>query len=139
MDLELEFDWTIEINCHPVPKKAPHFNSQGRAYTPQVARIFHNDLKTIIAAQCPQEPFAGPLSVRVVIFLERPKSISKTQRRYPVTRNTGDCDNHTKMIMDAAQDAGLLKDDAQIVDLYAFKRYADDYPPGIILSVKEIL
>lgn len=51
----------------------------------------------------------------------------------PSTRTTGDIDKHARNILDALQDAGVIKDDAQVVDLRVSKRYASVAGARIIL------
>ena len=66
-------------------------------------------------------PHAGPVEVRIGLIFPRPKS-SKNGAR-PSTRTTGDIDKHARNILDALQDGGLIKDDAQVIGLAVTKYY----------------
>jgi Holliday junction resolvase RusA-like endonuclease len=56
----------------------------------------------------------------VTLRFARPKS-RKTGE--PASRSTGDVDKHARNLLDALQDSGLFKDDAQVVNLSIAKRY----------------
>jgi Holliday junction resolvase RusA-like endonuclease len=45
---------------------------------------------------------------------------------YPTNLRTGDVDKLARLVLDALQDAEVLPDDAQVVELLARKAYADD-------------
>ena len=93
-------------------------------------RIIHSSKKLIpwrdqviagIQAQQP-DPFDGPVSVRIHVFLPMPK---KPMNALPISRATGDIDKHARCTLDALQLSGILKDDSQVVDLHICKRYAE--------------
>ena len=65
-------------------------------------------------------PELGPVTVGVTLRFARPKS-RKTGE--PASRSTGDVDKHARNLLDALQDSGLFKDDAQVVNLSIAKRY----------------
>lgn len=46
--------------------------------------------------------------------------------RYPTALRTGDVDKLARLVLDALQDAAVLDDDAQVVEVLARKAYADD-------------
>ena len=68
-------------------------------------------------------PHTGAVAVRIRLFFNKPKSAPKTREILPSTRSTGDSDKHARNIFDALQDAGVIKDDAQVVDHHVSKRY----------------
>lgn len=135
METQNEYSWTAEVGMEPVPKGRPRFTSQGRAYTPPRTRKAEEFLQKMLNRQAPKETFEGPISVRVIIYLPKPKSVKN--REYPHVRP--DLDNFVKLVLDGAQKAGIFKDDGQICDLTAFKRYAEnELEPRIILSINPL-
>lgn len=131
METAIEYDWNFEIAMDPVPKGRPRFTSKGFAYTPPKTRKAEEFLSKMLNLQAPKTPFEGPISVRVIIFLPKPKS---TKRKYPHVRP--DLDNFVKLVLDGAQKAGIFNDDGQICDLLCYKRYSEE--ARIILSVNPL-
>lgn len=87
------------------------------------------------------QPLAGPLAVRLVFALPRPASAPKTRRVWPSGR-VGDVDKLARSVLDSLTDAGVWRDDAQVVDLHVVK----DYPgpavaqtvPGVLITVHRV-
>jgi len=88
---------------------------------------------TTIMAQQPQ-PFDGPVSVRLGIFLP---ALKKPKHQLPITRSAGDIDKHARTILDALQLSGIIADDSQVVDLKVSKRYAENIP-GVSIHIRAI-
>jgi Holliday junction resolvase RusA-like endonuclease len=84
-------------------------------------------------AQQPQ-PFDGPVSVRLGIFLP---ALKKPKHQLPITRSAGDIDKHARTILDALQLSGIIADDSQVVDLKVSKRYAENIP-GVSIHIRAI-
>lgn len=92
----------------------------------------------------------GPVELNVVFWIARPKSAPKTRDVRPLTRGGGDWDKLARAIGDSLVDAGVMKDDSQIVEAHVSKRYAvtRDLPifikgyhweqPGAFVMVREI-
>lgn len=84
----------------------------------------------------PGHPVEGPVAVAIALLFPKPKSAPKTRPILPSTRATGDGDKHARNIFDALQDAGVIKDDAQVVDHSVSKRYcATGQVPGARIVV----
>jgi Holliday junction resolvase RusA-like endonuclease len=66
-------------------------------------------------------PLVGAVTVHAAFAVRRPKSV---RRRYPIVKP--DLDKLQRAIGDALVDAGLIKDDCQIVGWNPTKRYQDD-------------
>ena len=66
-------------------------------------------------------PYTGPVNVLIELEFVAPKK----RQPLPSTRTTGDLDKHARNILDALQDAAVLKDDCVVVDLRISKRYSD--------------
>ncbi len=74
----------------------------------------------------------GAVSVQADLLLPRPKSAPR--RLWPITRSSGDVDKHGRNILDALVDAGVVRDDSQVVSLRVTKAY-DVGEPMAILSI----
>lgn len=66
----------------------------------------------------------GGVELHVTFWLARPKAAPKTRDILPLTRGGGDWDKLARAIGDSLVDAGVMKDDSQIVDAYVRRRYA---------------
>ena len=76
-------------------------------------------------------PMDGPVSMTISAYVPRPKRVADD---FPIRRP--DLDNLIHKITDRF--IGLFyHDDAQIVRLSAWKRYADGRPPGLDITVEE--
>lgn len=74
-----------------------------------------------------------PVDIELTFTIERPSSHYGTGRnaqrlrdnapRHPSTHGTGDIDKLARLAIDALQDAGVLPNDAQVVDLTCRKRF----------------
>jgi len=73
------------------------------------------------------EPFSGPLSVMVTAWVRQPQSIAKRDRLTAQPTRRPDLDNYCKLALDGC--SPLWRDDAQVVELVARKRYALDGSP----------
>lgn len=90
-------------------------------------------------------PYLGPLDVTLTITVLRPASVPYKQREWPITRNHGDIDKHTRSVLDALTTSELIDDDSQIVHVDVWQCYPDTWNcpgrldrPGITLRVEEI-
>lgn len=85
------------------------------------------------------EPLDGPLWLRMVFTLAKPASRPKTRKSYPDTKP--DLSKLQRSTEDALTDAGLIKDDARIVEyLRAAKVFPGEDPealdtPGVMIHV----
>lgn len=96
------------------------------------------------------EMILGGVAMSVDFWIARPKSAPKRRDIRPLTRGGGDWDKLSRAIGDSLVDAGVMKDDSQIVEAHIVKRYAvtRDLPifregihweqPGAAIVVKEI-
>lgn len=63
--------------------------------------------------------------------------VKPTSPKYPVVKP--DLDKVTRLLLDAAKDARLIRDDAHVIDLHVSKRYADMLEPtGMNITLEEI-
>jgi len=96
----------------------------------------------VAATGLPQ--FEGPLQVRMVFVMPRPKSHrckSGVPREsapiYPISKP--DVDKLWRLASDALTHAGVWADDSRVVDMKASKRYDDREPAGVMITVEEIV
>ena len=84
----------------------------------------------------PREPYTGPVAVSLTFFMKRPQTLCrKKDPEYPIyCPKKPDLDNLVKAVYDALTNAGLWKDDSQVVLSDACKMYAakGDGPEAII-------
>ena len=78
----------------------------------------------------------GPARLIVSFYLERPSSISKRKRPFPIV--PPDLDKLCRGVADALSDAGVWGDDSQVVELIATKHYADTSETGVMIEVTEL-
>lgn len=87
--------------------------------------------------------FRGAVYVTGTFYLPRPKGHYRTGRNAALLRDAAplfpigkpDLDKLTRSTMDALGDAGVWRDDAQVVCIMLSKAYADGRPPGAKLTV----
>src|SRR6266702_4275221 len=83
-------------------------------------------------------PFLGPIAVELCFTMRKPVGAPKTRRTWPIVYP--DVDKCSRAVLDAATLAGLWGDDAQVVDLHAWKVYPLETPralrqPGLHATV----
>ncbi len=92
-----------------------------------------------------EEPFTGPVELRLGFDLPRPAGHSGTGRNVGTVKPSAptyptvapDLDKLTRCVADAITDAGLWRDDAQVCVIHAAKRYVTG-PPGVHITVTEL-
>lgn len=85
-------------------------------------------------------PLDGPLAVTVWFALAKPASAPKTRRVWPAKRP--DLDKLLRSTLDALGEAGVWRDDAQVVSLWGSKAYAGDAAalavPGARIAISAV-
>lgn len=74
------------------------------------------------------ETLDGPTFVALWIRLRRPASVSLKRRPYPCVKP--DIDKILRNTLDGLKQAGVYRDDAQVIQVQVAKRYATDDPGG---------
>lgn len=74
------------------------------------------------------EMLDGAIFIVVMFRLPRPASVNIRRRPFPCVKP--DMDKLLRNTLDGLTQAGIYRDDAQIIDIYAKKRYATDDPDG---------
>jgi Holliday junction resolvase RusA-like endonuclease len=85
----------------------------------------------------------GPVRLDIAFTFDKPASAPKRRRTWPTTRSSGDIDKLQRSTLDALTDAGVFKDDSQVIDVHARKVFTDDPAsplavPGAVITVHEI-
>ena len=118
---------TFTIPGEPVGKARPRV-VKGHAYTPSKTKAYEETVRWCFK-RANGKLIDGPVAVAITAYYSIPKKVSKAVReamesgaRLPMKKP--DLDNVCKGILDACR--GLAyKDDAQVVALFAFKRYGE--------------
>jgi Holliday junction resolvase RusA-like endonuclease len=91
-------------------------------------------------------PIEGPISVDITFFMPRPQSHYGTGKNERILKPSApdlpthapDLDKLVRSILDGCTDAGTWHDDAQVVNIWAIKMYAEDRGPGVHFSVRHV-
>jgi Holliday junction resolvase RusA-like endonuclease len=89
------------------------------------------------------EPISGPIRIDVVYTLPKPASAPVRRRTWPIAMRSGDIDKLDRALFDAITDAGVIHDDAQIVDSRSRKVYPEEHPealrtPGAVIRIWQV-
>ena len=120
MPNEKENKFRVFLPVEPRGKQRARVLRSGRSYTPKETKETENLIRLFLVRENPPMYETGALSLKVYFHILKPKSVSK-KRLYPSVKP--DIDNLTKTIFDSLQGI-CFKNDSQIVDLCAYKRYA---------------
>jgi Holliday junction resolvase RusA-like endonuclease len=74
------------------------------------------------------ETLDGPIELQVEFRLPRPASVNIRRRPHPCVKP--DMDKLLRNTLDGLTQAGIYRDDAQVINLWSAKRYATDDPNG---------
>lgn len=92
-------------------------------------------------------PITGPVALHATFYLARPKGHYRTGRNAHLLRDSAptrpttkpDGDKMLRLVCDSLKDAGAYRDDAQVVDFSAHKRYADaSHLPGVVILLRPL-
>lgn len=87
------------------------------------------------AANYSCQPLTGAVSLDVMFFMPRPKTVKRELPTVPP-----DLDKLIRSINDSATDAGVIEDDAQVVEIVAYKVYeAEAMPVGALITYSSFL
>jgi len=128
----------VFIPGRPVAQGRVRFARRGKfttAYDPEESANYKNWVKVmLLEAGVKMFPKDTPLHMRLIIHVERPKSISVKKRPQPTVKP--DLDNYIKILSDSCN--GFIFEDQQIVSITARKTYVEDKnKQGVTLIVKE--
>jgi Holliday junction resolvase RusA-like endonuclease len=87
------------------------------------------------AANYSCQPLTGAVSLDVMFFMPRPKTVKRELPTVPP-----DLDKLIRSINDSATDAGIIEDDSQVVEIVAYKVYeAEAMPVGALITYSSFL
>lgn len=119
---------TFTVPGQPVPQPRPRVSTwggRGRAYTPAGHKIHAYRQAVVLLAKATGRTVAGPVSLTVKAVFERPPShwrkrgLRENAPQWP----RADGDNLAKGVADAITDAGLWRDDDQVVEWHVRKSF----------------
>jgi Holliday junction resolvase RusA-like endonuclease len=128
----------------PVGKARPRVTSHG-TFTPAKTKRAEKDVRAVWREAGGQRLPDGPVVAHIHIYVERPQghftskgALSATGRRSPFPVRKPDLDNAAKLLLDSLN--GLAyRDDAQVIELHARRRWTDDTLDGGSWTVLTLL
>ena len=128
----------MTIIIHGTPKAQPRVKAYRRGshvgvYTPNTADEWK--AQVIIAASAYRQRFDVPVILEAEFYLPRPKN----RKADMYCQAKPDIDNLLKSTMDALSQAGVWRDDAQVVAVVASKRYEQaNHTVGAVIRLEGI-
>ena len=121
----------------PVPQGSFRHVGNGRIISanPKL-NTWRDSIATQIALQTHHRLIDGSIRLELVFTLPRPKSVPTSLRATPTVKP--DLDKLVRAVMDAIsleRYCQIIKDDSQVTDLHAAKRYADHTPAGVRIMI----
>lgn len=117
----------------PQPKGSMHSYGNGYVVHSNKSKQWEKDIINQLS-YCDQI-VVGAVKINLIFYLSRPKSVRK--RLYPYVRP--DLDKLIRAVLDAITGV-IIKDDAQVVDIFAKKLYVTSINdmPGVEINIKTI-
>ena len=127
----------LTVEGNPVPQGSFRHVGNGRIISanPKL-NAWRQTIADQIGLQTPVRLIDGSIRVDLVFTLERPKSVSRASRALPTVKP--DLDKLVRATLDAIsleRYVQLIKDDSQVTDLHAAKRYSDHRRPGVTIMI----
>lgn len=133
------------VSGHPKGQPRARATRRGNhagVYDPGTADAWKSCVRSDWKAQ-PQEPWTGPIYVRLTFFFPRPNGHFRTGKNASILRDNApnwhaakpDADNAAKAVLDALTNAGAWADDAQVARLVVEKRWG---LPGCRIEISEL-
>lgn len=121
---------TFEVFGIPTPQGSKNVY-RGRLVEAQSAKlkIWRQEVKDQATLIYSGELLEGPLRLDVIFFMPRPKTVKRDKPTVPP-----DTDKLIRGVGDALTGT-IFRDDSQLVEIYAEKRYADERMPGAELKI----
>lgn len=88
---------------------------------------------TILSHRTLTIPHNSYITVETTFYLPRPKTIPPSKRKHPTVKP--DIDKLQRALYDAITETHIWHDDCQITDVTSHKRYADNTPTGVSLTI----
>lgn len=124
----------------PRPKGRPRFTRYGHAYTPQKTSEYEEKIRNYYVSKV-SDYYEDAIRIELTFYMPIPKSASKKNKSLMVDNTIKhvkkpDTDNMVKALLDSINKVAY-KDDSQITQLIAKKRYASDANVGIYMVITE--
>ncbi len=144
----ITYNLSIVVHGEPIPQgSAKAYNIRGRAivtHDNQRLRPWREAVKqaALDVYGTNQNPMDGPIDISIWFTVPKPKSAPKRKKTWPTRRP--DLDKLCRGILDALKDAGVYKDDSQVIRLCAYKHYVSDQggvvlrSPGAVISLGRV-
>jgi Holliday junction resolvase RusA-like endonuclease len=147
---------TIDVRGVPHPQGSMRLHSLPNGKTaaryPAAVYAWRAQVQQAVA-QLEEPPLGGAVELRLGFDLARPQDhfLPVNSRRsapelrpsapaWPINILSGDIDKYTRSVCDSITDAGLWKDDSQVVTVTAAKRYCPPgKSPGVHIVITELL
>ena len=140
--------WAVKIYGAPAPKGSLKCVGRGNRHQlvedNQRGKPWRELVKAGGQALGLVSPLTGPIGIECTFTVELPASVKPAKRLWPWKKSAGiggDVDKLARLVLDGLEDAAVLGNDAQVVDLHAVKAYphtpiADVLDqPGAVLRV----
>ncbi len=114
---------SLVYDTRPVPWSRTKVGKTGKQYTPTRQREYIKDLAMMLKVAANGETFDGPVAVALEFDYERNQTlidISESHRKKMRIKRP-DVDNLAKMVLEAIEESGIVKDDSQVAVLKAEK------------------
>lgn len=133
---------TFTVAGTPAPQGSMRHVGNGRLIASSTRlRPWREDVKQA-ALDARTETLQGPVVVEIAFTFHKPKSAPKKRPTWPITRSSGDLDKLCRAVLDALVDAGIMRDDSQVIELMATKTYVGALGalnlPGAVINVREV-
>jgi len=76
--------------------------------------------------------YKGAVNVTLAFYMEKAKS-NKTS----FMMQKPDVDKLCRSVLDALSDSEIIEDDSRVVSLTAYKKWADDGQPGVLITISQ--
>ena len=105
----------ITLMITPVPKGRPRARRNGIMYTPKKTADYERDIAKLLGHL---PAIMGPIGMSATFVLKRPvKTPKSVTGRFIKAGSRGDLDNYIKALLDGCQRAGVVPNDAAVVEL----------------------
>ena len=140
---------TITFFTPGIPKPQPRprafaRNGMARVYDPGTAEGWKSAIAVAAKEVLPDKPLAGPIGLRIVFLLPRPKAHYRAngslrdQCRHVCHGQKPDLDNLAKAVMDCLSTLRMWNDDAQVARLDIMKWWDCSNQCGATITVEAL-
>ena len=134
---------TLRIVGEPKAQPRPRATRRGKVYNPTTAQGWRDMICLEVARQRLVEQIQGPLQVDCIWYFPRPKShyrgevLREDAPKFHVYKP--DRDNLDKVVLDALEESGLIKNDCQVCAGILLKAYVGpEELPGVRIQIQEL-